>query len=460
MATVTRENIGTLHDKVTVKLTKEDYLPSVERTLKQYAKTANVPGFRKGMVPMGMVRKMAGQSIFSEEVVRTAGRQLEDYMKSERLAIFAQPMILPDADIRLDINNPSEVDFSFEIGIKPEFEITAIKNRAKLTAYKINVTDKMMEDELERIKRRFGKVETQETVTSKEDVIYCTFAPSDADGNLTGADKKEETVLLDKMPVKLQEQLMGKISGSVIVFRPADVCTPEELKAFLKDPLKAGEEAAEHFYLLTLDKIGLLIPMEMGFELYEKVFPSAVIAGETDFREKLTVELQREFDRIARERFHNEIFELLVHSTEITLPVPFLKRWLKEGGEKPKTELEVDSEFGSFEHQLRWQLISDKVIHDNKIAVTRDEVYNDIKARVMAYYGMDVEDEAPWMDSYMEKVYKDEKMKDETFRRILTDKIFAVLENQFDTEMKEIDESEFFKLPDAHAAHHHHGHQH
>jgi trigger factor len=458
MATVTRENLGTLHDKVTVQLTKEDYLPNFEKTLKQYAKTATVPGFRKGMVPAGMVRKMAGQGIFNEEVIRSAGKQLDDYMKAERLAIFAQPMILPDENpARLDINNPADVKFSFEIGIKPDFEITAIKNQTKLTVYKINVTDKMLDDEIERIKRRFGKVESQDSVTNKEDIIYCTFEECDADGNVAkDAKPLEETVVLDKMPVKLQEMLMGKIPASVAVFRPADVCTGEELPKFLKDPLRAGEEAADNYYLLTLTKIGLLIPDEMGQELYEKVFPNAFVTGETDFRDKLKVELQREYDRIARERFHNEIFELLVHTTDITLPVPFLKRWLREGGEKLKSHEEVEGEFGGFEHQLRWQLISDQIIQENKINVTRDEVMRDIKGRVMAYYGMDIEEEAPWMDGYMEKVMKDNKMADETFRRLLTEKIFLALEAVIPIEVHDIEEDAFFKLPDAHATHHHH----
>src|SRR5579871_6212922 len=131
MATVTRENIGALHDKVTVKLAKEDYLPNFEKTLKQYAKTANVPGFRKGMIPSGMLRKMYGQSIFNEEVIRAAGKKLEDYMKDEKLSIFAQPMIMPDTNnTRLDMNTPADIDFSFEVGLKPEFEITPVKDKA------------------------------------------------------------------------------------------------------------------------------------------------------------------------------------------------------------------------------------------------------------------------------------------------------------------------------------------
>jgi trigger factor len=279
MATITRENIGILHDKINVKLVKADFMPSFENKLKGFAKNANVPGFRKGMVPSGMLKKMHGPSIFNEEVVKAAGKQLDNYMRAERLSIFAQPMILPnEKNAQLDMNNPEDIDFSFEVGIKPEFEIDAIRNKTPLVRYKIKVTDKMMDDELERIKRRFGKVDPQTEVTEKEDIIYAAYEPCDATGAVAeGAEKIEDTVVQDKLPAKLKEMVMGKKPDDTIVFRPADVCTEEELQAFLKDPLKAGPEAAEQHYRLTITKIGHLIPQEMGQELYEQVFPN----GET-----------------------------------------------------------------------------------------------------------------------------------------------------------------------------------
>jgi trigger factor len=458
MATVSRENIGALHDKVTVKLAKEDYLPSFEKTLKQYAKTANVPGFRKGMVPTGMLRKMYGQSIFTDEVLRSAGRQLEEYLNNEKVAIFAQPMSLPnEAPLHLDMNQPGEVDFAFEIGLKPDFEISPLSGKPSLTRYKVQVADKMLDDEVERITRRYGKVEDQETVTGKDDILYCTYEECDAAGNVAeGAKKIEETVLMEKVPAKLAEQLMGKKAEDTVVFRPADVAEGDELDAFLREPLKEGAEAANNYYKLTITKVGLLIPAELGVELYMQLFPNDAITTEADFRERIRQELGKEYDRITRDRLHNEIYELLVHNTNIQLPVPFLKRWLKEGGEKPKSEQEVEQEFGSFEHQLRWTLISDKLILDNKIEVSREEVDQDIKARVLGYFGMDAEDDAPWMEGYMAKVAKDQKTLDETYRRLLFDKLFQFLEAQFSITEKEVTEEEFFKLPDAHAAHHHH----
>ena len=458
MATITRENLGTLHDKVIVKLEKGDYLPSFEKTLKQYAKTANVPGFRKGMVPTGMVRKMYGQAVFGDEVVRAAGQRLENYLKNEKLSIFAQPMILPgESPMKLDMNTTDDVDFAFEIGLKPEFEITPLTSKASLTRYKITVGEKMVDDEVERIKSKYGKLEDQETISSKDEIIYSTYEQCDADGKVyPDAHTVDQTALLEKMPVALQEMLKGKKAQDTLVIRPMDVCTPEELEAFLKDPLKRGPEAGSLHYMLTITKIALLIPRQLDAELYGEVFPNALVTDEKTFRDLIRTELSREYDRVSRDRMHNEIYEMLVHNTHFSLPVSFLKRWMQEGGEKPKSNEEVEHEYGSFEHQLRWTLISDKLINELGISVTRDDVNLDIKTRVLQYFGMEADEDAPWIDGYMAKVAKDDKTIDETYRRLLFEKLFVALESKFDVTEKEVAEEEFFKLPDAHAAHHHH----
>jgi trigger factor len=182
------------------------------------------------------------------------------------------------------------------------------------------------------------------------------------------------------------------------------------------------------------------------------------ITTEEEFRNRVREELNNEFARITAERLQNEMFELLVHNVKIELPVTFLKRWLREGGEKPKSAEEVENEFGGFDHQLRWQLISDKIMGENNIFVTRDEVLKDIKVRVLAYFGMGADDEGetPWMEGYMEKIAKDEKTMDETYRRLLFGKLFTFLETLFKVDTKDTDEETFFQLADAHAMHHHH----
>lgn len=460
MATVTRETIGKLHDKVTVKLTKEDYVPSFEKSLKQYAKNVNIPGFRKGMVPSGMVRKMYGQSIFTDEVLRAAGTKIEEYLKEQQVQIFAQPMAMREGTPpSLDMNNPTEVDFAFEIGLKPEFEIAALNGKKELTRYKVQVSEKLLDDEIVRLQRRFGKAEPQDNVTDKENIIYATFTKCDANGNVEeGAAPIEDTELMDKLPVKIQVLIMGKKADESVVIQPKAVCTEEELPVFMKDSLKLPVEAAENHYKMTLTKVSLLVPAELNEELYNQVFQNAEIKDEAAFRDMLRTELSKEYDRMGRERLQNEMYEILVHSTNLDLPVDFLKRWMMEGNEKPKSAQEVENEFPSFDHQLRWTLISDKLIIENNINVTRDEVLEDIKGRVMAYFGMNAEmaEDTPWMDDYMAKVIKDEKTMDETYRRLLFDKLFTFLETKFVVVDKDIDEESFFKLQSAHDEHHHH----
>lgn len=459
MATVSREPIGKLHDKLVVKISKEDYLPAFESALKQYGKSANVPGFRKGNVPAGMVRKMYGQSVFMDEVLRSANRELESYLKEQRPEIFAQPMALPAQDLNFDMNQPSEFDFEFEIGLKPEFEVTPLKDKkGAITQYEIAVDDKMLDAEVENLTRRAGKVENPEALELDTDIVYADYIKVDANGNeVEGAEKSEDVVTMDRLPKKLAEQLKGKKADDTVVFVPAEIGTGEELKDFMKDALKQdaeSDDAKNAHYKLTLTKVGRLVPRELNEEFFAEVFTNGDVKDEATFREKVREELKKQTARFGVDRLQNEIFETLVHETPIELPVAFLKTWLKKGGEKEKTDEEVENEFSAFDHQLRWTLISDKLVREYKIEVSYEEVMADIRSKVMAYFGMKDSDDTSFMDSYMERMAKDEKTIDETYRRLLFDKLFEKLAEVMDVTKAEISEEEFSKLPTAH--HHHH----
>ena len=182
MSTVIRENIGLLNDRLTVTVKREDYLPSFEKALKQYAKVANIPGFRKGMVPTGMVKKMHGPAVFTDEVLRSVEKGLMDYLGQEKLDIFAQPLPASGNDARnLDMNNPSEYSFSFEIGLKPHFELAELAT-AKLTRYQVEVTEEMIKEEVERLQKRLGKMSEPETATTDDNVLNVKFEAADANG--------------------------------------------------------------------------------------------------------------------------------------------------------------------------------------------------------------------------------------------------------------------------------------
>src|SRR6202022_2083839 len=147
MATVTKENIGELHEKLNLTISKGDYLPAFEKALKDYSKKANIPGFRKGQVPPGLIKKMYGSSVFTDEVLRSIDRELIKYLEDAKLEIFAQPLPV-EMDVRkLNMNNPEDYTFSFEVGMKPEFQLPDL-SKTKFTRYKLNVTDKMVTNEV------------------------------------------------------------------------------------------------------------------------------------------------------------------------------------------------------------------------------------------------------------------------------------------------------------------------
>ncbi|NDC42628.1 MAG: trigger factor family protein, partial [Chitinophagia bacterium] len=287
MATITRENLGAYHAKITVKLEKFDYLPAYEKSLKQFAKTANVPGFRKGMIPAGIVKKMAGQNMFHKEIVNAAGSQLENYLRRERIALLGQPMPLNTGAALPDMNLPTDTEISFEIGVKPDFEIPALQHPHPMTAYRVLVNDTMLNDEMERIRRRFGNIEPKEVLNDREDVVIGNFEPCNAEGASEGEQLEETTIVLGALPVKLQEMLQGKQAGDTVIFDPRTITTQEEFGPFIHEGLKTNDHDLHGHYKFTISKTGMLVAMDMGFELYEKVFPNTFIAGETDFREKV-----------------------------------------------------------------------------------------------------------------------------------------------------------------------------
>ncbi|MEO6831842.1 MAG: trigger factor [Chitinophagaceae bacterium] len=460
MATISREPIALLTDKVLVKLNKEDYLPKFEKALKGYAKNANVPGFRKGHVPAGMVKKMYGQALFQEEVLREAGDALSEYLRNEKVEILGQPMIMPEASARvLDMSKTDDLEFAFEIGLKPDFKVPAISGDKTLTSYKVKITDGMVNDEADRIAKRYGKVEHPETITHPEHLIYAEYLPCDATGVAQEeAEPIKETTEVKSLPVKLQEMVMGKSAGEKILFSPLEVCSADELVTFATKTLKLNPAQLSEHYELNITQTGQLVPRELDITLFGEIFPNDDILDESAFREKLRAELGKEFDRAGDSRMNDEIYEMLVHTTPFELPENFLKRWLREGQEKPLSAAQVEHDFPGFQHQLRWTLVSDKLIHDNAISVSREEVINDMKGRVLAYFGMDNDEDAPWMDSYMEKMSKDEKTMNETYRQMLFGKLFEFLKTKFKISVKEVDEKEFLNLSSVHDAHHHHNH--
>jgi trigger factor len=453
MATITRENIGLLNDKLTVRIEKDDYLSSFEKSLKQYSKSANIPGFRKGMVPAGVIKKMHGPSIFKDEVVKTVEKELGRYMSEEKPEIFAQPLPLETNDLSLDMNQPSEYNFQFEIGLKPNPDIDLKGIHA--TRYEIEVTDEMIQAEVDRLQNRYGKVVDKEEADTEEDILNGTFVESDAEGNpLEGASSKDNSLLVKYFSPSLRPQILGKKSGDKVVLQLGAAFEDKEREWLVKDlGLTAGDPAElEKYFAMTITKVGLLHKRDLGEDFYAEAYPGQGISTEAALREKIASDIRFYWDKQTRDFMHHELYHQLLEKTHFELPEAFLKRWLQVGGEKPKSTEEVEEEFPVFKSQLRWTLISDRLIRENQLDVTPEELREYMRQQVLGYFGqMNLGGgNTEWIDGYVDRMTKDEQQVESAYRRIVTEKMFNWAEGQVSVTPKSIGLEAFSEMQHAH----------
>lgn len=455
MATVERENIGLLNDKLTVKLNKEDYLPSFEKKLKEYSKTANIPGFRKGMVPAGMIKKMYGAGLFQDEVLRTIEKELYTYLDKERPDIFAQPLPLENELQKLDMNNPDAFDFSFEIGLKPAFTLSDV-SKATFTRHTVEVTDDMVTEEITRMQLKAGKMQEKETVDNEEDVVNVLFTESDENSiEIEGGISKENSVLVKYFNPKMQQQLMGKKVGDSFVFQLESTFEGDKLEMMLQDLgfEKNDAEAAKKYFKLEIKTIGLIEKREMNEEFFNEVYPGKNIKTEEELRTALKEEIQKYWEAQSRNQLHDQLYHNLLEQTKMEFPSAFLTRWLKTGGDKQRTQEEAEAEYPTFENQLKWTLISDTIIKENKLDVSEEELRTSLKEEVSRYFGnMNMGEDMSWLESYIDRMMKDEKQIDATYRRLVTEKLFGWAEAQAKPTEKKVTSDELVAMQ--------HNHQH
>ncbi|RFM29780.1 trigger factor [Deminuibacter soli] len=452
MATITRENIGLLNDKLTVKVAKEDYLPAFEQSLKKYAKTANIPGFRKGMVPAGLVKKMYGQSVFTDEILRTVEKQLNDYMVQEKLDIFAQPLPLDNDASQLDVNKAIDYSFHFEIGLKPEFNVDV--NDIKVTRYKINVTEEMINDEIGRLQIRHGKMSEPETVTSEDSVVNVEFIEVDAAGNtIEGGITKSNSLLVKYFTEAVRQELMGKKKDDTITIQLSKAFEEKEREWVLNDLGLSKDSAADadKFFQLLITKVGFVEKAEMTEEFFETVYPARGIKTEEEFKNAVKVEIENYYNQQSSSQVQDQIYHHLIDHTNMEFPAEFLKRWLQNGGEKPKSAEEAATEYPNFVNQLKWTLITSKLTSDYQVAVEPDEIKEFAKQQIMGYMGGQSVDDAPWMDEYANRMMKDQKFVENTYYQLQTSKLFQALESKVSATEESISAEAF-----AEKLHHHH----
>jgi trigger factor len=456
MATVTQQDVAPLHKHLNVTINKEDYLPTFEKSLKEYSKKANIPGFRKGMVPSGLIKKMYGSSLFVDEVLKTVDKEVFQYLESEKLNIFAQPLPVEMNLGQLDVNNPNNYTFTFEVGMKPEMQVPEL-SKEKVKRYKVQVTDEMVNEEVERLRTRYGNMSEPETVTNDENVLNVTFVETDANGNLIeGGLIKENSLLVKYFNESIRPSLIGKKKDETFQLNVDEAFDGQEKEWVLND--LGIDSATGRNFKLKITKIGLIEPRELNEEFFAQLFPNQEVKTVEDFRGKIKEELEKQWDAESKNQLQHNLYHVLLEHTHVDFPTEFLKRWLKTQGENKqvKTDEEVENEFPQFVNQLKWTLITEKLMEQSNIKVDPDEIRQFAKQQLLGYMGMQaLDEEQQWVRDYIDRMMKDRKYVEDAYNRLQTQKLFDWAETQVQTEETPITKEEFVKMNSEHQHHHH-----
>jgi trigger factor len=459
MGTVTRENIGLLNDKIIVKIEKSDYLPSFEKSLKEYGKKANIPGFRKGMVPTSLIKKMYGHSVFTDEVLKSVEKKLTDYVSAEQLEIFAQPLPLPENDAsQINMTQPQDYSFAFEVGLKPAFELPDLSSLTP-TRYQIIISDEMLNEEIERLQQKNGTMTDPETVTGDENVLNVSFQACDDAGQLLeGSQPKENSLLVKYFAPAFRAKLLDKKAGEIFTIQLLTAFEEKERAWILQDLGLNKESAAdsEKYFKLVITKVGLLEKAALDETFFKKVYPARPIESEAAFREAVKQDMADQWKAQTSNNLQHTLYHELLDKTQITFPESFLKRWLLNGGEKPKTAEEVEKEFPAFSSALKWNLITDKIVTENKIDVIPEDIREAARKQLFSYLGgLPQGDEQPWVEDYVNKMMQDRRFVEETYQNQRTNKMLHWVETQVKPVVKAITAEAFNKLNEEHQHHHH-----
>lgn len=377
---ISLENKDALNAVVKVDIAKEDYSEKVDSVLNNYRKTADIPGFRKGMVPKGMVKKQYGQAVLVDEVNKLLQESLNNYITEQKLDILGNPLPVQQDDFDWNTGNYS---FEFELGLAPEFELS-LDNKESITHYIVTADEEMIDSQIEMIQKQYGKIVSQEEV--KEGFTIEGVFHNEEEGIEHNA-----SFTIDEIDGKTNEKLiLGAKTGEQITVKTNKLFKDAET---LASKLGIDAERAEDLKVeltLTINEINENVPAELNQELFDKYFGEGEVSSEKELRERIAKDSEQTFSQQGDQQLLNDITEYLIDSVDFDLPSEFLVKWLQTQGEQKMTEEEAKEELENSIKGLKYQLIEGKIMKEHDLQVSQEDLktmaIDRIKAQ-MAQFG-------------------------------------------------------------------------
>lgn len=446
---ITKDNIDELNAVLSISLEKEDYAARVENVLKDYRKKARIDGFRPGKVPFGLINKMYKKPVLVEEVNKIISESITKYLVDEKLNILGEPIPHEGDQKSIDWDNDTQFEFKFDLGFVPEFELK-ISARDKVPYYLIKADDALIDKYIESYTQRFGEFISVNEITEKE-MLKCELKQLDQQDNIDneGIQVEEATLSVEMIKDKgIKKSVLAAKKGDTLnidlkTAYPSDA----EIAGILKiDKEKVADMNAK--FSVLINDITRFRNAEINQELFDKVFGAGVISEEKQFRERIKEEAKKGMLQDSDYRFTIDAKDMLLKKFKSDLPNEFLKRWLLLINEGKYSRDQIDEEFEKFEEDLKWQLIKDKILTENELQITDEDMMagaKDIARMQFSQYGMNnVPDEH--LDEFARKMLEREDDRKNVISRVNEVKVMRFVRNTVKVDEKEVSSEKFNKL--------------
>ena len=434
---ITREQVDALNAIVTVAVTKEDYADKVQKVLADYRKNANIPGFRKGAVPMSLIQKQYGKAVLLDEVNKILQASLNDYLVEEKLDILGNP--LPKVTEDFDWNK-DDFTFEFELGLAPEFAVD-LDAKSNVTKFDIVADDKMLDEQVERIQKQYGKMISQDKV-EEDHTLRGTFTNEEKGIHNT------TTITLDIFnDKKTAKKFVGKKVGDVVSLETKGLFDDDHK---LMDYLKVSHDDVHGLDVtvdFTIEEINAVEKAELNQELFDKLFGEGNVTSVEELKAKIKEDAEAQFAQQADQKFLNDVIESLIDNTKFDLPAVFLKKWIQTVGENPLSTEQAEEEYAKSEKGLRYQLIENKIIASNNLQIQ----FEDLKAHTaelikkqMAQFGqLNPTDEE--VEGIVARVLSNQEEVKRLSEQVMSEKMLSLFKEKIKAKSKKVNYQEFIK---------------
>ena len=449
---VSLKNNDTTSGILKLEIVKADYADLVEKSLKSLRQKANMPGFRKGMVPMGMIKKMYGTHVLVEEINKLVSENLYKYIQENNLHILGEPMPNETEQKPLNFEKDEDFEFCFDVALAPEFTLEVSK-ADKVPYYQVKIDDEMIDSQVNSYRSNFGSYDKAEEVEEK-DLVKGTVAELENGSPKEGGIVVENAVLMP-MYIKNEEEkakFIGAKKNSVIVFNPnkAFEGAEAEIASLLKiEKDKVAETTGD--FSFEIETISQHKNAELNQELFDKVFGANVVTNEEEFKNRIREALAEQFAPQSDYKFLTDAREVLVQKAgELHFADDILKRWLLAANDR-NTRERVDEDYPTIIKDLTYHLIKETLVRQNNLKVEEPDLEDFAKRIAKAQFGqygmLSVPEDV--LDNYAKDMLKNRQSVQGIVDRAVEEKLAAWLKDQVELEVKLVSADEFSKLFEA-----------